>query len=473
VKKVGPGQGKLSDRSCKMVFLGYEAGTKGYRLVNPQTEQLHISRDVVFEEAEQWDWNKVYDDQLASDVTEMFTVDFQNHVTNPTHTEESNYEEQGGNGGSDAISAPSSSAALTPQPSATPQFSATPIPTQFQINSSGQVSEVHGSSSSANTDTPETVPLKYRTIADLLDSTEEVLDFEYSGMCMLAVEEPVSVEEALAEDCWKKAMAAELQSIDDNNTWTWSDLPKGHKAIGLKWVYKLKKDASGNVLKHKARLVAKGYAQREGVDFDEVFAPVARLETIRVLLALSAHGNWEVHHMDVKSAFLNGHLQEVYVLQSPGFQDPVRPCKVLKLNKALYGLKQAPRAWNARLDSELFSLGFNKCVVEHAVYRKGAGNSLLVVGVYVDDLIMCGPSVNRITEFKQQMMHSFNMSDLGLLSYYLGMEVRQKEKEITICQKAYAAKIVEHCKMTDCNPTDTPMEQRIKLTAAKKGIEAS
>lgn len=131
-------------------------------------------------------------------------------------------------------------------------------------------------------------------------------------------------------------MAAELQSIEDNNTWTRSDLPKGHKAIGLKWVYKLKKDASGNVLKHKARLVAKGYAQREGVDFDEVFAPVARLETIRVLLALSAHGNWEVHHMDVKSAFLNGHLQEeVYVLQPPGFQDPVRLSKVLKLNKAL------------------------------------------------------------------------------------------------------------------------------------------
>jgi hypothetical protein len=103
--------------------------------------------------------------------------------------------------------------------------------------------------------------------------------------------------------------------------------------------------------------------------------------------------------------------------------------------------------------------------------EKGAGNSLLVVGVYVDDLIICGPSVNKITEFKQQMMHSFNMSDLGLLSYYLGMEVRQKENEITICQKAYAARIVDHCKMTDCNPTDTPMEQRIKLTTAKKGTE--
>jgi hypothetical protein len=134
-------------------------------------------------------------------------------------------------------------------------------------------------------------------------------------------------------------------------------------------------------------------------------------------------------------------------------------------------LKQAPRAWNIKLDSELISLGFEKCSVEHVVYRKGAGDSFLVVGVYVDDLIICGPSVVKIEEFKRQMMHTFNMSDLGLLSYYLGMEVTQKEGEILICQSSYAAKILELCHMTGCNPTDTPMEQRIKLIAAKKGTE--
>ena len=176
--------------------------------------------------------------------------------------------------------------------------------------------------------------------------------------------------------------------------------------------------------------------------------------------------------MDVKSAFLNGDLQEVvYVKQPPGFQNSETARKVLKLNKALYGLKQAPRAWNVRLDSELVSLGFSKCKVEHAVYRKGAGDSLLVVGVYVDDLIICGPYVSKITEFKQQMMQTFSMSDLGLLSYYLGMEVRQEEKAITICQRSYAAKIVEQCQMTSCNPIGTPMEQQIKLTTTKVGTE--
>jgi hypothetical protein len=188
-------------------------------------------------------------------------------------------------------------------------------------------------------------------MTDLLDSTDVITDFEYSGVCMLAADEPANVEQALEEHCRKQAMDAEMQSIIQNKTWVLSDLPKDHKAIGLKWVFKVKRDPDGKIVKHKVRLVAKGYPQIQGVDFDEVFAPVARLETVRTLLALAAQGEWEVHHMDVKSAFLNGELQEeVYVQQPPGYSDPKSHGKVLKLKKALYGLKQAPRAWNAKLD---------------------------------------------------------------------------------------------------------------------------
>jgi hypothetical protein len=131
---------------------------------------------------------------------------------------------------------------------------------------------------------------------------------------MLAADEPANVEQALEETCWKDAMRAELEAIVQNNTWEFSELPKDHKAIGLKWVFKVKRDPAGNIVKHKARLVVKGYAQVHGVDYDEVFAPVARMETVRLLLALAAQGEWEVLHMDVKSAFLNGDLKEdVYV----------------------------------------------------------------------------------------------------------------------------------------------------------------
>lgn len=230
----------------------------------------------------------------------------------------------------------------------------------------------------------EGVPLRFRTIPDLLDTTEVVMDFEYSGVCLVAADEPTGVEAALAEDCWKKAMEAELAAIRENHTWEPSRLPAGQHAIGLKWVFKVKKDPAGNIVKHKARLVAKGYAQRQGIDFDEVYAPVARIETVRLILALAAHGGWQVHHMDVKSAFLNGKLkEEVYVSQPPGFMIGDNQHQVLKLNKALYGLRQAPRAWNARLDRELIQLGFVRSKLEYAVYRRGDQKSFLIIGVYV------------------------------------------------------------------------------------------
>jgi hypothetical protein len=145
-------------------------------------------------------------------------------------------------------------------------------------------------------------------------------------------------------------MLEEISSIEENETWSLVDPPTDQRPIGLKWVFKLKKDAAGKVVKHKARLVAKGYVQRIGVDFDEVFAPVARLDSVRLLLALAAQQGWSAHHMDVKSAFLNGILEEeVYVVQPPGFIVDGQEHRVYKLKKALYGLRQAPRDWNTKL----------------------------------------------------------------------------------------------------------------------------
>lgn len=149
-------------------------------------------------------------------------------------------------------------------------------------------------------------------------------------------------------------MQCEIDSIEKNETWKLTSLPPGQKVIDLKWVYKLKRDAEGNIVKHKARLVAKGYVQKKGVDFDELFAPVTRLETVRLLLALAAKNSWEVHHMDVKMAFLNGEIkEEVYVSQPEGFVKKGQEKLVYKLYKALYGLRQAPRAWYSKLSKYL------------------------------------------------------------------------------------------------------------------------
>ena len=173
--------------------------------------------------------------------------------------------------------------------------------------------------------------------------------------------------------------------------------------------------------------------------------------------------------MDVKSAFLNGDLSEtVYVQQPPGFVVG-NGDKVLKLRKALYGLKQAPRAWNAKLDRELLALGFVRSKMDHAVYRRKNRDSFLLVGVYVDDLIISGPDVKDIKVFKSEMKKKFSMSDLGLLSYYLGIEVKQDANGITLCQSSYAAKILESAGMSNCNSCETPMECRLKLRKLKEG----
>jgi hypothetical protein len=309
---------------------------------------------------------------------------------------------------------------------------------------------------------------RYRLVDNLLGNASppghapRVL--EQLELHVVSANEPASLAEAEADPNWRGAMQDELNAIVDNDTWSLTDLPHGHRAIGLKWVYKLKRDEQGAIVRYKARLVAKGYVQRQGVDFDEVFAPVARLESVRLLLVVAVHQGWQVHHMDVKSAFLNGELlEEVYVSQPPGFVDDNHKNKVYRLHKALYGLRQAPRAWNAKFDSSLLSLGFHRSSSEHGVYTRTRGGRRLTVGVYVDDLIITGDHDDEIRSFKGEMMKLFKMSDLGALRYYLGIEVTQDSDGITLGQAAYASKILEKAGLKDCNPCQTPMEVRLKL----------
>jgi len=216
-----------------------------------------------------------------------------------------------------------------------------------------------------------------------------------------------------------QAMKDEINSIEKKDTWELATLPSGHQAIGVKWVYKVKKNANGEVERYKARLVAKGYKQKHGVDYEEVFAPVARLETILLLVALAAQNRWPIHQMDVKSAFLNGTLEEeVYVEQPQGFMNEGHENKVLRLKKALYGLKQAPRAWDSRLPRQVSSNGFSRCVHEYALYVKKEKDEILFVCIYVDDLILTGNNTQMYGDFQKAMAQEFEMRDMGLMSYY-------------------------------------------------------
>ncbi|GJR73770.1 putative ribonuclease H-like domain-containing protein [Tanacetum coccineum] len=216
--------------------------------------------------------------------------------------------------------------------------------------------------------------------------------------CFLSQEEPKNISQALQDESWVEAMQEELLQFKLQKVWILVDLPSGKKAIGTKWVFKNKRDERSIVVKNKARLVAQGFRQEEGIDYDEVFAPVARIEAIRLFLAFASYMGFTVYQMDVKSAFLYGTIEEeVYVHQPPGFVDPAHPNKVYKVIKALYGLHQAPRAWYETLSSFLMENGFRR-------------------------------------EFEDCMHKRFQMSSMGELTFFLGLQVKQQPDGIFISQ---------------------------------------
>lgn len=208
----------------------------------------------------------------------------------------------------------------------------------------------------------------------------------------------------------------------------------------------------------------------KGIDFEEIFVPVTRVETVRLLLALAAKYSWEVHHLDVKTAFLNGEIEEeVYVSQPEGFVKKGKEHLVYRLIKALYGLRQGPRAWYAKLNKCLEELGFGRCPYDHAVYTKKIDGETLIIAVYVDDLLITGTSKAAISWFKAQMSNKFEMSDLGLLSHYLGIEVKHTPGNIYLKQAAYAKKLLEKSGLGECNPVRYPMDPKEVMTKDEGG----
>lgn len=201
--------------------------------------------------------------------------------------------------------------------------------------------------------------------------------------------------------------------------------PEDRKVIGVKWIFRTKLNPDGSINKHKARLVVKGYAQIFCVDFSDTFAPVARLDTIILLLAITAQKGWKVYQLDVKSTFLNGFLEEeIYVEQSEGFAVKGQEDDVYLLKKALYGLKQAPRAWYSRIDKHLMQLGFKRSLNEATLYIKGDEINFVVVSLYVDDSLITGSNEELMKKFREDMKQTFEMTDLGEMAYFLGMEIR-------------------------------------------------
>ena len=277
--------------------------------------------------------------------------------------------------------------------------------------------------------------------------------------------DPVSFDQAMSgenSDKWLIAMKEELKSMADNNVWEMTELPKDSKRVGCKWVFKTKRDSKGNVERYKARLVAKGYTQKDGIDYKETFSPVSRKDSLRIVMALVAHFDLELHQMDVKTAFLNGDLEEeVYMDQPLGFETTSEGNLVCRLKKSIYGLKQASRQWYLKFNDTVLSYGFVEMTVDRCIYMKVVGSKFIILVLYVDDILLAASDRGLLHDVKNYLSSNFEMKDMGEASYVIGIEIFRDRSQgiLGLSQKAYINKVLERFKMESCTPSPVPIQK--------------
>ncbi|GJZ07686.1 retrotransposon protein, putative, ty1-copia subclass [Tanacetum coccineum] len=273
---------------------------------------------------------------------------------------------------------------------------------------------------------------------------------------------------------WLDAVNVEMRSMKYNDVWDLVELPPNARAVGSKGLFKKKTDMDGAVYIFKARLVAKGFTQTYGVDYEETFSPVADIRAIRVLIAIAAYHDYEIWKMDVKIAFLNGHLsEEVYMEQPEGFVNPKYPNHVCKLKRSIYGLKQASRQWNKRFDDEIKKFGFTQNPDEPCVYLKASGSYVAILILYVDDILLMGNNIPMLQDVKSYLGRSFAMKDLGDAAYILGIKIyRDRSKRlIGLNQSAYIEKILKRFYMENSKRETIPMQEKLKLSKSQGNME--
>ncbi|KAL5742036.1 hypothetical protein ACOSP7_028768 [Xanthoceras sorbifolium] len=399
---------KLDAKSNKCVFVGYGGDEFGYRFWDYENRKIVRSRDVIFNE------NLMYKDrsiaELSSSTTEAETKEF------------AEFEEISG---SDVQISPET---VQEEPSAPELRRSSRVPKPIQRYSPS---------------------LHYLLLTD-------------SG-------EPECYDEAMqVEDSvkWESAMRDEMDSLMSNQTWELAELPPGKKALHNKWVFRIKEEHNGNK-RYKARMVVKGFQQKEGIDYNEIFSPVVKLTTIRLVMKIVAAENLHLEQLDVKTAFLHGDLEEeIYMRQPEGFKEAGKENLVCRLKKSLYGLKQAPRQWYKKFDSFMSSSGFTRCQADHCCYIKRFDNSFIILLLYVDDMLVAGSDMQEIMNLKRELSKQFAMKDLGAAKQILGMRIKRDTKSGTLLlsQAEYIKKVLSRFNMQDAKPVSTPLGIHFRLS---------
>ena len=417
---------KLDMKSVRHIFLGYSGTQKGYRLFEPKSKRFTVSRDVKFVENSFGGCLKKVNTYL-NDKSEMIS-------------------EQSGNRIEEIESS---------------DISADVRHDNADVNEESEISERIEPRRSLR---ERKAPSMYGDWLDGEELEQELLCAELEN-----IGEPNSLSEAIESSQsaqWKQAVKYEYEALMKNATWTLEKLPEGRKAIGNKWIFKIKHNADGTINRYKARLVAQGFSQKPGIDYKETYSPVARFTSIRTVLAIANELDLHLHQMDVQTAFLNGDLQEeIYMCQPEGFVVEGKEDYVCKLKKGLYGLKQASRCWFYTMDVLLRKIGFTQCDGDSCIYLKRENTKFVMLALYVDDLLLASNDGKMLRCVKLELMKHLKMKDLGEATFCLGIEIMRdrKNRKMKLSQKGYLENLLKRFGMEDCRPVSTPEDPGLKL----------
>ncbi|CAL1377568.1 unnamed protein product [Linum trigynum] len=491
---------KFAERGRASVFLGYAATKKGYVLYDLATQKLFVSRDVVFHETHfpfhspnpseyHWIPSAVFDDSLMS---------------HPTMAGEESDET------APVVDPPSSASqpcSSKPNGSSSPMLAPAEPPCSPPLHSSGceeksPKSISHSGPSNSKEKSPQSIsPVTQPQVEEVLGRGRRqrhrpkyldvyATDEEYEQLAsnvryplsnyvsygnatpsfrafLAAVtnnEEPKTWQKAILDARWRAAMRKEVAALEATHTWVLVPLPPGRRLIDCRWVFKIKYLPDGTIERFIARLVAKGYTQVEGVDYHDTFAPVAKLVTVRCLIAVAVQRGWHLQQLDVDNAFLHGDLEEeVYMRVPPGFQQP-RDSRVCRLQKSIYGLKQASRNWYHKFTTALCEVGFRPSPADHSLFVYRHGDSYVAALIYVDDVLLAGNDLDFINRVKVFLDKRFSIKDLGSLRYFLGLEVARSPSGVILSQRKYTLDILEEAGVQGARPSSFPVEQNHQLT---------
>ena len=397
---------KLSAQSAKCAFMRYSSNHKGFVCYDPASKRFRISRNVIF---------------------------FENQKFFPSHDSSS------------------------PEVAILPTFN--DHSTVVQRFQPGFVYQCRSSTAAPPIDPVPIVPRRSTRVS------RPPARYISCTAALSNIFVPSCYSHAAKHECWQRAMQEELQALQDNQTWDIVQCSSHVKPIGCKWVYSVKLRSDGSLDLYKARLVALGHRQEYGIDYEETFAPVAKMTTVRTILAIAASKSWSLQQFDVKNAFLHGDLkEEIYMMPPPGlFSSSTK--EVCKLNRSLYGLKQAPRAWFEKFRSTLLQFNLVQSQYDSSLFLRTTATGIVILLVYVDDIVITGNDSLLIAQLQQHLQESFHMKNLGNLTYFLGLEVHRDSSGIFLHQHKYTQDLIQLAGLQESSSIDTPLEVNVKYHA--------